>query len=301
MKVSVIIPTYNRAYDVIRAIKSVLAQTYNNYEIIVVDDGSTDETRRVLRPYSHCINYFYQDNAGPAAARNKGINLAAGEWLAFLDSDDTWLPNKLEVQLSQCINLVADLCFHDLSFHNYNGENIVSWNEYIHKQFRGFSSLKTGIVQDAYQRMMTMGHLFLTTTLIVKRSILCDVGLFNKDFRTSEDLELFFKLAARYRVAYVSEALAVYSPGTHRITDLEKIYNDRINAIRNSLSDRLQFKDTILAQWAKKGLLQELRSLAGAYRCSRYYYQTICTYIKYFLIKLSPLSKLDNLKKGIVR
>jgi glycosyltransferase involved in cell wall biosynthesis len=299
MKVSVIIPTYNRSYYVLRAINSVLAQTFKEHEIIVVDDGSTDETRRLLKPYSHYINYIYQDNAGPAAARNNGIELAKGEWLAFLDSDDTWLSNKLDVQLSQCINLGADLCFHDLSCLNSDGQNISSWNQHVHSHTRGFPSLKTGIIQDPYQRMMTTGYLFLTSTLMAKRSIFFDVGFFNKNFRTSEDLELFYKLAARYRVGYIAEPLTIYSPGTHRITNLEKIYKDRINAIRNSLSDRLQFKDIILAQWAKKGLLQEMRSLAGSYRSTKFYQQTLRTYLKYFLIKLSPLKQLENLMKGL--
>jgi glycosyltransferase involved in cell wall biosynthesis len=290
MKVSVIIPTFNRANYIVRAVKSVLAQTYKHYEIIVIDDGSTDETRHILEPYSQCVRYVYQDNAGPAAARNNGIS-GRREWLAFLDSDDIWLPQKLEIQLSHCINLNADLCFHDLSFSNSCGENIASWNEYVHKGQLSLLPLKTGILSDAYQRMMTTGHLFLTTTFLVKGSVIHDVGYFNKDYRTSEDLELYFRLAARYRVAYISEALAVYSPGTHRVTDKERIYVDRINAIKNSLADRLKFEDTILAHLAKKGLLQETRNLAGSYRSAHYYYKALRTYLQYILLRNKPLNK----------
>ena len=292
MEVSVVIPTYNRASQVIRAIDSVLAQTYTDYEIIVVDDGSTDKTRSMLEGQSHRVSYVYQDNAGPAAARNNGIMRACGKWLAFLDSDDVWVPNKLQRQLSQCIGLNADLCFHDLSFTSPNGENIASWNEHVHKQRRSQISLKTGIVPDAYQRMMTTGHLFLTTTFLVKRAVFCDAGYFNEGLRTSEDLELYFRIAARYRVAYLSEVLAVYSPGAHRITDTERIYRDRILAIRSSLKDRLSCRDITLAQWARKGLLQETRSLAGFYRCSGFYYSALCAYVKYFQIKRAPLTKL---------
>ncbi len=291
MKVSVVIPTFNRANYIVRAVKSVLAQTYKNYEIIVVDDGSTDDTRQLLEPYSHCVRYIYQDNAGPAAARNNGISRAEGEWLAFLDSDDIWLSQKLEIQLSHCINLNADLCFHDLSFSNSAGEYIASWNEYVHKGQLGLPPLKTGIMPDAYQRMMTTGHLFLTTTFLAKRSVIHHIGYFNKDYRTSEDLELYFRLAARYRVAYISEALAVYSPGTHRVTDKERIYVDRINAIKNSLADRLKFEDTTLAHLAKKGLLQETRNLAGSYRNSRHYYKALLTYLKYILLRNKPLNR----------
>ncbi len=285
MKVSVIIPTYNRASYIVRAINSVFAQTYKDYEIIVVDDGSTDETRKTLEPYMHRIQYVYQDNAGPALARNNGIDHASGEWLAFLDSDDIWLPNKLEIQLSHCINLNADLCFHDLSFSNLHGKKITSWNEYVNKGELGLPPIKTGILTEAYRRMMTTGHLFLTTTFMVKRTVIQDVGYFDKEFRTSEDLELYFRLASRYRVAYIADALAVYSPGNDRVNDKERIYLDRINAIKYSLADRLKSKDTTLAQWAKKGLLQEMRSLAGSYRRSGYYYKTLRMYLKYFWIK----------------
>ncbi|MBM2835200.1 MAG: glycosyl transferase [Candidatus Brocadiaceae bacterium] len=97
VQVSVVIPTYNRAPYVIMAIESVLAQSYQDYEIIVVDDGSTDGTRDVLEPYRDRIRYMYQDNKGVSAARNTGIQESRGEWIAFLDSDDEWLPNKLEI------------------------------------------------------------------------------------------------------------------------------------------------------------------------------------------------------------
>ena len=286
MEVSVVIPTYNRAKYVARAIESVLAQAYTDYEIIVVDDGSTDKTRDVLQVFSDRVHYVYQDNAGPAAARNKGIAQAGGKWLAFLDSDDVWTPDKLGKQLSESIRFDADLSFHDLSFSNTNDEYIASWNEHVHKHHLNLKSLETGILVDAYQRMMTTGHLFLTTTFLVKRSIMCDVGNFNENLRTSEDLELYFRLAARYRVAYISEALAVYSPGTHRITDTERIYRDRITAIKESLEDRLRCRDVTLAKFARKGLLQELRSLAGFYRRSGSCYSALATYARYLLAEI---------------
>ena len=97
--VSVIIPTYNRAQYICEAVDSVLAQTYRNIEVIVVDDGSTDNTEEILRQYDSKIKYVFQNNAGPSAARNNGIKQARGDLLAFLDSDDIWLPEKLERQV----------------------------------------------------------------------------------------------------------------------------------------------------------------------------------------------------------
>lgn len=99
MQVSVIIPTYNRADTICRAVDSVLQQTYANLEIIIVDDGSTDHTQRVLQPYAHRAKIVCQANQGPSAARNRGIEISQGEILAFLDSDDVWLPEKLDQQV----------------------------------------------------------------------------------------------------------------------------------------------------------------------------------------------------------
>jgi glycosyltransferase involved in cell wall biosynthesis len=290
MQVSVVIPTYNRAGHITRAIDSILAQTYRHYEIIVVDDGSTDETSDVLASYSNRIRYLYQDNAGPAAARNCGVQHSCGAWIAFLDSDDVWAPNKLERQLSQCLSLNADLSFHDLSFPNQNGQDISSWNDHVYKKHVNLMPLKTGILLDAYQRMMTTGHVFLTTTFLVKRAAICDVGCFNETLRTSEDLDLYFRLAARYRVAYLAETLAVYTPASYRVTDSERLYRDRIQAIRRSLDDRLKSHDLTLAKLARNGLLQEVRSLAGFYLNSGSYSLALSTYIKYFLSSMYPLS-----------
>ncbi len=98
MKVSVIIPTYNRAHTILRAVNSVIKQSYKAFEIIVVNDGSTDETLKVLHPYHKDIKIISQTNKGVSSARNTGIRSAVGDWIALLDSDDEWLPEKLEHQ-----------------------------------------------------------------------------------------------------------------------------------------------------------------------------------------------------------
>jgi len=98
-RISVIIPTFNRAAWVREAVDSVLAQTFQDFELLVVDDGSTDETGAGLAPYGDRLRYLYQVRQGVSAARNRGLELAAGEWITFLDSDDLWLPRKLETQV----------------------------------------------------------------------------------------------------------------------------------------------------------------------------------------------------------
>ena len=98
--VSVIIPTYNREKIITRAIDSVFAQTYRDFEIVVLDDGSQDNTKAVAQAYGPKVHYFYQDNKGIAGARNAGMHQTAGDYIAFLDSDDYWLPGKLERQIA---------------------------------------------------------------------------------------------------------------------------------------------------------------------------------------------------------
>ncbi|KOR35686.1 glycosyl transferase [Planktothricoides sp. SR001] len=99
-QVSVIIPAYNGSRDIQQAIESVFTQTYQNWELIIVDDGSTDNTRQVVQQYGHKLRYFYQENQGVAAARNRGILEAKGELIAFLDQDDWFLPDKLALQVA---------------------------------------------------------------------------------------------------------------------------------------------------------------------------------------------------------
>lgn len=96
-KISVIIPTYNRAETLIESLKSVLDQTHPAHQIIVVDDGSTDNSVSMLSPFRSRIDYIRQENAGVSAARNTGLAAATGDWIAFLDSDDVWYPNRLSV------------------------------------------------------------------------------------------------------------------------------------------------------------------------------------------------------------
>ncbi|GAB4370555.1 MAG: hypothetical protein Kow00121_11360 [Elainellaceae cyanobacterium] len=102
-KVSVIIPAFNGDRFIAKAVESVFNQTYQDYEIIVIDDGSTDQTQQVLEPYFDRIQYVYQTNQGVATARNQGLALAQGEFVAFLDQDDVWLPQKLALQIA-CLN-----------------------------------------------------------------------------------------------------------------------------------------------------------------------------------------------------
>lgn len=190
-KVSVIIPTYNRAKYVTKAIDSVLAQTYKDYEIILVDDGSADNTREVLEPYMERIKYIYQDNAGVSAARNRGIRKAKGEWVAFLDSDDEWLPERLAVQMHQIKRnprLVAH--FTNFALDMPNGEVI--------SLFELKGNLRKNETSWVIEKPLTEGLKYgfcACSNCLGKRRALFDAGLFDERLALYEDLDLLFRLA----------------------------------------------------------------------------------------------------------
>lgn len=194
--ISVIIPTYNRANYLSEAIDSVLAQTYKNYEIIVVDDGSTDNTRKVLEKYSNKIRYIYQENKGPSAARNNGIKNAKGELIAFLDSDDAWLPEKLERQLEL--------------FRKNDELGLVSSAYYSCDEYFNLPTLVREKDLSTKRKILPklfVKNLFATPTIVVKKKCFTRVGLFNENYKFGEDWDMWIRIALDYEVHYVLEPL----------------------------------------------------------------------------------------------
>lgn len=186
-KVSVIIPTYNRVSFVVKAIDSVLAQTYDNYEIIVVDDGSTDNTREVLKKYGNRIKYFHQDNSGVSAVRNKGIIQSTGQWIAFLDSDDEWLPEYLsnQMKLSEKDPTLCALITNSVRISN---------GKIIHNTFENKKFLKL-FKQDAHLILKRPLYYILkyqltdVQSLVVRKVAAEKAGLFEQNMTIAEDFD----------------------------------------------------------------------------------------------------------------
>ncbi|NLF42696.1 MAG: glycosyltransferase family 2 protein [Bacteroidales bacterium] len=184
-KISVIIPTYNRALYLTKAVDSVLEQTYRNYEIIVVDDGSTDNTKEVLLPYRDKIRYIYQDNKGVSTARNTGILKANGELIAFLDSDDEWFPDKLKIQVSD-FELFPDAVL------SCTNAIIETADKEKVDFFRDCHFLHLEQSQSFYKP--SFKSFVITPTALVMRSALFKVGMFDERLSIYEDLDLFFRM-----------------------------------------------------------------------------------------------------------
>ncbi len=190
--VSVIIPTYNRRDLVQRALQSVFAQTYSDFEIMVVDDGSTDDTRAVVEGRDR-VRYLCQANAGPASARNLGIRQARAGIIAFLDSDDVWWPDFLETQLDVLSHYpeVALVC----------ARSVVEGRE-----AKYFPLGQELIVGDLYLSLYRKSFV-RTPATVVRKSCLDAVGYFNESYLWSEDHDLWLRIASQYTIAYVNRCL----------------------------------------------------------------------------------------------
>jgi len=209
--ISVIIPTYNRAALLPRAVKSVLDQTHRNIEVIVVDDCSTDSTDEVVKSIvDERLKYVrLERNSGGSAARNKGVEIAQGEYIAFLDSDDEWLPQKLERQLAVFRAGPKDLGL------VYCG---LDWIGGIDDGHQAWPRARGRV----FRKQLFDDHILGTPTWLIRRSCLHDprVGLFDEDMPSRQDYDMSLRIARVYRVDYVDEIMVhVYFDSENRTTD----------------------------------------------------------------------------------
>ncbi len=196
--ISVIIPTYNSASLVTEAIDSVLKQTLVPAEIVVVDDGSTDDTRLRVAAYGQAIRYVYQENQGVAAARNTGLRLAGQEFIAFLDADDVWHPRKLEVQLA-VLGGSPELAM--------LGTEVFDWPTAAIPAARPDPEAAIEFV--SWDRLAIKNY-FVTSSVVVRRSVLEKAGEFDRELRGPEDYDLWLRIAELGVVANLPQPLTGY-------------------------------------------------------------------------------------------
>ncbi|MBK9174076.1 MAG: glycosyltransferase family 2 protein [Blastocatellia bacterium] len=199
--VSVIIPNYNYAKFIQRTIKSVLAQTYSNIEIIVIDDGSTDGSLRVLEEFGDKVMTIVQNNQGVSRARNRGFEASSGEFIAFLDADDLWLPQKIERQIS-CFQEDEMLGFVHCSM------TLIGPNE---EPIADITNGSSGFIADAFLRFEGEGAVVgAGSTGIVRRVVFSEVGGFDPEMSTAADWDFCYRIARRHKVGFVTDPLVLY-------------------------------------------------------------------------------------------
>ena len=227
-KLSVIIPTYNRRELVLNAIGSVLAQTLAVDEIIVVDDGSEDGTADALqRHFGSRVIYVRQDNAGVAAARNRGLSIATGEYLSLLDSDDEWLPEKTSRQvrwLDAHPGFGLVLC--DVIRVTKNGDII---DVFRRREF---------IPEDGHVlRWVLRNPALAPLSAMFRREVLSDVGGFNTELRTAEDIEFHLRVARKWQIGVISESLVRAMRGHDGLSALPSTYDDYQSVVERFVAE----------------------------------------------------------------
>jgi glycosyltransferase involved in cell wall biosynthesis len=239
---SVIIPTFNRAAFLREAIDSVLAQTAKDFELIVVDDGSTDHTRELVAEYGDRIRYLFQSNAGASAARNFGFHHAAGNFIAFLDSDDLWLPKKLARQMEwMAVHPNLLLCYTD---EIWIRRGVRVNQKLIHAKAGGW-----------IYPLCLPRCIISPSSVLMRRELFEAAGWFDEQLPVCEDYELWLRVASRFEVGFIPEPLIVKRGGHSDQLSLREWGNDR-------------YRVTALRKIYASGMLDEAaRKLTAAMIC----------------------------------
>ena len=205
--VSVIIHTYNNEKFIAETVESVMNQTYKDYAVIVVDDGSVDGTRDALIPYMQKIRYHYKENGGIASAKNAGISLSETEFVAFLDHDDLWAPDKLQLQMEHF---------------NENPQIGLVYAKYT--SFRDGKELRTkpekGYSGWIFKELLAKSFI-QTSTVVVKRECLDAVGPYDETFSLGDEYDMFLRIARKFQCGFVDKGLTRY-----RVHDTNASNND---------------------------------------------------------------------------
>jgi glycosyltransferase involved in cell wall biosynthesis len=221
--VSVVIPVHNGAHYIATAVRSALVQTQPAAEVIVVDDGSEDDLDKELAPFAGKIKLLHQERKGVSAARNNGIQHAQGEWIAFLDHDDEWLPNKLEKQLPLAGRPEVGIIYCDLEV----------FGEYAKPSWFAEREMPRGkIIRDLLAR-----NFIFPSTALVRRQALVEAGGFDESITHLQDWDMWLRLAERWEAASVPEPLILYRVHDSMASkNEERVLINRINVLQKTKS-----------------------------------------------------------------
>lgn len=252
--VSVVIPVFNRVAVIKRAIDSVLAQDYGNFELLVVDDGSTDETPVVLSALAETGGFtlLHQSNRGVSAARNLGISHCHGEFIAFLDSDDEWLPGKITAQVNYFLNSPSEVLVQTQEIWIRNGVRVNPKRKHLKKSGDIFlESLKLCLISPS--------------AVMLRKTLFNEIGFFDENLKAAEDYDLWLRILARHPAGLIDRYLARRYGGhadqlsaqpcldKYRIMALEKILLEKLTPEkRKAAEDELSLRRRIYENGALK-------------------------------------------------
>ncbi|MEO7916287.1 MAG: glycosyltransferase family A protein [Dokdonella sp.] len=298
IEVSAIIPTYNRRELLLRALESVFSQTYSIDEVIVVDDGSTDGTEEALRArYGKRIRYVWQANAGVSAARNHGMSISRGKYLALLDSDDEWLPEKTEIQLAW-LQAHPDfgmvLCDVQRVDVDHRPIDIVRRRETIR--------------EDGWVLSWIIHNPALApASAMLRRAVFDDIGGFNENLRTAEDLDFHLRVSHRWKIGVVEKTLAVAMRGHDGLSAESRTYDDYVGVMERAvksaegLVEPDQLRLALAATYARnaRGLLIQRRWRDGTAMAFRAHRMTRDAVLRRELRRLVPFG-LRHMLRGLL-
>ena len=314
MKVSVVIPTYNQAQYITESIQSALNQTFQDFELIVVDDGSKDNTREVVDSFKDPrIRYLYQENQGVSGALNTGIMASTGEYFAGLASDDIWLPQNLELKV-KLLDSRPDIAFALSDMYVFDSDTGTTldrlWKDvserYIHE-------LQDGTRKPLNEYLSRGVALFAIPTVIIRRKVFDEVGYFDESLST-EDYDMFIRVLQRFPIGIINEPLVRYRvhraslsrsniayPGTlaaiNKIINNYSLSREHIKLIRRNKLARTHFDygcEKIIAGEIALGR----RALLAAIRANPWWFRSYL-YLVFSLLGRRLIWKIKSWKKGL--
>jgi glycosyltransferase involved in cell wall biosynthesis len=312
MKISVIIPTYNRERFVVEAIDSVLNQSYTDFEIIIIDDGSTDNTKDVLKAYEDKIRYYHQTNSGVSAARNAGIKAALGKWIAFLDSDDKWEKDYLSTQIAQ-IERYPQAIGHVTNAVSVHSDGERSEHFVETKIIDIFSDKSSLTLRRPLRTIINFSPWFLQS-IIIRKDILINTGLFDPELSIAEDLDVIAQAAIQGPFSFNNKVLVEIVRRTENIVNLAEMskrnYCNRYQSFAKAHKHMLNTKglDIFEKITIRRHLGIYTRAIGNTFmllnnkkQAMEYYIMSIAIYPSFrsifrFLITLLPLKARNGLE-----
>lgn len=225
-KVSVVIPAYNKADLTIKTMKSILGQTYANIEVIVVDDGSVDDTRNKLQLFGDKIHYIYKQNGGACSARNVGIKKATGEYIALIDCDDIYYPEKIAKSV-ECLEANPDYGF------VFTNAYFIDANDKIVSAFSNSHRKRSSLIASK----LIFSNLICNSTVVIRRSCFKKVGYFDEKIFIPADWDMWLRLAEVYKAGYIDEKLTGYRVSeSYTKSHKEKALNESLYVIKKTFN-----------------------------------------------------------------